>query len=116
MQLKETLDELLYMFGAHVIKYDSSEFTVTTSKALPIDLNKIATSYNIEVPYTPVITSNGTIMRDAQERATYTYVFPAESKEAIRTLLFLASEKQRYEAFCESIDNEVTEELGTIEE
>lgn len=104
MQLTQTLEELLQMFGAHIIHYNNIEYCVTTSKPLPLEVSNLATNLDMSTTINPI---------KVLGKITYDYTFAADSREAIRALLFLATEKERYEKFCKSIDEEITEELGT---
>ena len=117
MRLEQTLDELLELYGAYMIMSTPSNFTVSTQKALPDTVQKIAISINMDRPVTPITATSGRPISIAEVGPTsYTYEFPDSAREALRALLFLATEKERYNKFCKSIDNEITEELGSSEE
>lgn len=114
MQLTQTLEELLQMFGAHIIHFNTVEYCVTVNKSLPPEVAKLALNVNMSVPMQAVdILGKTQVAEQMFGTATYDYTFAADSKEAVRALLFLATEKERYDKFCKSIDSEITEELGT---
>jgi len=116
MQLTETLEELLELFGARITAKSPIDYTVNSTKGLPERIAGIVISTNIEIPYAPQqILGKLTPEHFTTGSASYTYVFPSGSEAALRALLFLATEKERYEKFCKSIDDEITEELGISE-
>ena len=111
MQLTQTLEELLDLFGAKIIRIEYGvSFEVRTHKMLPSSVTAIAQT----------IDSTGSIELDIFSMSpsnysefTYTYTFKDDAKEPLRALLFLASEKERYVAFCKHTDDEIEQELDS---
>lgn len=114
MQLNESLEELLKMFNASIIDSDKSSFIVESSKFLPESINKIAKGVYITVSTLPQQSLGKTAPQDLDiDQTSYRYEFKNNAKEALRALLFLATEKERYNKFCEAFDKEVEQELDS---
>lgn len=115
MQLNESLEELLSIFNATIIDSDKNNFVVESSKSLPESINKIAKEVNIAVSTMPQYSLGKTAPQDLSiiGQTSYRYEFRNNAKEALRALLFLATEKERYNKFCEAFDNEVEQELDS---
>lgn len=112
MQLTETLEDLLKLFNAKITAYSDSEFIVESDKALPDTVHSVATNVEITMSTMPMKILAKTAVQDLVGEVNYEYVFNDDAKEALRALLFLATEKKRYEKFCEAFDEEVKEELS----
>jgi len=115
MQLTETLEELLQLFDARIISKDHFSFIILVNKALPSSVIPLIHSISSQLPIPLNLTGRVTPIEYSLP-PTAEYEFKNESEQALRALLFLATEKERYDKFCKSIDNEIREELGTQEE
>ena len=117
MQLTETLEELLDLFNAKIHAIGPDYFKVHAHKALPQSVDKIAKEVNMSISTMPVHILGKTDVQDlVKGEVSYEYEFNDDAKEALRALLFLATEKERYEKFCEAFDVEVEEELDSKQE
>lgn len=112
--LTQTLEGLLLLYRARITSESDTEFEVVCHGSLPNTVQSLCLSINVSMPSYLIDAINEE--RTQYLHATSEYTFPIEAKEGLRALLFLASEKRRYEAFCNSIDEEITQELGTSED
>ena len=111
---KETLEYLLSMYQARIISINSYEVNIIAFGPLPESVSKLASFTKMSIPVALEIIENTPV--EYNSPVEYEYTFPIEHVDSIRGLLYLATEKQRYEAFSKSIDDEITEQLGTLEE
>ena len=117
MQLTETLEELLGLFGAKIVHYSKDDFVVSTNKALPQSVMPLINGYSTSIDAPAVqILGKFDVEEFTQGKVTHEYEFDNDKKEALRALLFLATEKERYDKFCEAFDQEVEEELDSQEQ
>lgn len=113
MQLTETLEDLLKLFYAKITAYSDSEFIVESDKALPDTVQGVASNIEITMSTTPMKLLGETTVQELVGQVNYEYTFKTDAKEALRALLFLATEKERYDEFCEAFDKEVEQELDS---
>lgn len=117
MQLTETLDELLDLFHARICALGPDYIRIHSMKQLPETVNKIAEEVSVSMSSTPIFTKGGYgAVEIMSGTPSYEYRFNNDAREALRALLFLATEKERYDKFCKSIDTEIEEELSDTEE
>jgi hypothetical protein len=112
MQLTDSLEHYLRLFHATITYSSKDEFTVEGDKPLPDSVSKIAKNVNISVSTMPIHVLGKDAIEDLVGEVNYEYVFADDAREALRALLFLATEKERYDKFCEAFDEEVEEELS----
>ena len=117
LDIKETLEELLSLVGAHVVSIDNKEMVISSHNMLPQQVHNLTTRISITMTSLDfTVIGKTTPLQTQSLRADYLYTFEATQFNIIKGLLWLASEKQRYEAFSKEIDKEIIEELNSKEE
>lgn len=113
MKLTETLEELLEMFGARMVSESADgSYSITSHKGLPYSATRLISAMSMSAAAITALGKPQVIDYDHQD---ISYDMKPGSQEALRALLFLATEKERYQKFCKSIDEEIIEELDTNE-
>lgn len=117
MQLTQTLEELLDLYGAKIYFNNDNSFVVTSPRALPDTVNKIAKEFSISfyfIPYYGMDRGHSALSESFVEKKI-TYEFAQDTHQALRALIFLATEKERYNKFSQSIDTEIEQQLSDKE-
>lgn len=113
--LTHTLEELLEMHGARITSKDVDGYyrveKTDGSKPFPEDINPLVNSISVDKPM-PIHTFSGKIIADSPTPAVISVEFKPDSEEALRALLFISSEKERYKKFCKDIDKDIEQELS----
>jgi hypothetical protein len=113
LEIEETLDELLEFHGARMHSISPTEILIHTHTALPESVQSLAIRVDVTVPSMPInILGSSKPVEMQTLSADYEYTFSSDHYKVLKGLLYLASEKQRFEAFSRSIDTEIEEELG----
>ena len=116
MQLNESLEELLNIYGARIISENSNTFYVMQgeNKPFPDEVKKIALSINMSHgSYAiPILGRFEVEEFETLNPPTVEYEFDLNHKQALRALLFLDCEKERYQEFCKLFDEDIDEELS----
>ena len=90
-------------------------YSIVSCNSLPHSANPLISGMSMSAPIPAYSIGNAEAVNYVSGHSSITYDMKPGSQNALRALLFLATEKERYQKFCKSIDEEITEELGTNE-
>lgn len=116
LDIKETLEELLLIYNACIISINSSKIKISSQQPLPNEVRTLATYIEVSMSSFDMAVLGKHTMCTESLKTDYLYVFEAAQYNIIKGLIWLASEKQRYEAFSKEIDKEIVEELSPEQE